>query len=115
MAAVLGVCAAMHPSPTGKGTHEVLGLPKCLICRVTGHERCPSCGMTTAFCHILRGQFSQAQRCNAAAIPVFGLWVAIMLYCAAIAILGKQWLWQEVTVWAVLVLLLLGCWIAAFL
>jgi hypothetical protein len=115
IATVLAICAVVQPSPTGKGTHERLGLPKCVVCRLTGVEQCPSCGLTTGFCHILRGHFEQARMCNAAAIPVFGLCAAVMLYCTVIAIMGKQWLWQEIFILAILMLLLSGCWFGAFM
>lgn len=113
LGAVLIACAATAPSPSGRGTHQRWGLPACLICQVSGRTRCPSCGLTTAFCHILRGQIAQAQNCNPAGLPIFGLWLAAVGYCAAIALVGKRWLAQELLVSAVVFLILLGCWIVA--
>ena len=115
MGGLLGICAWVQPDASGKATHQRLGLPKCLICQVTSWERCPSCGLTTAFCHVMRGQLSQARKCHAAVLPVFGLWLALAAYCALIAALGKQWLVQEIIVGAGLAWVLLGCWIAALL
>jgi hypothetical protein len=39
--------AALHPDPSGHGTHAQLGLPGCGFLAAWGHP-CPTCGMTTA-------------------------------------------------------------------
>jgi len=113
--AVLVLCSLLPPSPQGKGTHQQLGLPGCLVSRVTGLERCPSCGLTTAFCYILHGRLDDAQRCHVAALPVFGLWLLAMSCCVFIAVLGKNWLLQEILVGVSLLTMLLVCWVAAFI
>jgi hypothetical protein len=51
---VLVTAARLHPSPTGTGTHEALGLRECQFKAVTGIP-CPSCGMTTSFAWFVRG------------------------------------------------------------
>lgn len=56
---VLGVAAYLSPSPEGIGTHEQLGLAPCSAMRVLGIP-CPTCGMTTAFSHTVRGEFVAA-------------------------------------------------------
>jgi Protein of unknown function (DUF2752) len=61
---LLAVAAWLTPNPRGLGTHQQLGLPPCTIVEWYG-VRCPSCGMTTAWSHILRGQVVAAFRCNA--------------------------------------------------
>ncbi len=55
---VLLVALKVSPSPTGSGTHQQLDLPAC-----SWMERgvpCPTCGMTTAFSHVVRGQLLSA-------------------------------------------------------
>lgn len=45
----------LSPSPEGHGTHCQLGLPACGFLTVTGYP-CPSCGLTTSFSYLVRGQ-----------------------------------------------------------
>jgi len=56
---VLAVAAWLKPNPAGMGTHTQLGLPPCTAVVVTGYP-CPTCGMTTAFAHTVRGQLLAA-------------------------------------------------------
>jgi len=60
---VLGTAWTLQPSPSGFGTHEQLGLPPCAMVRWFG-LRCPTCGMTTAWSHCVRGQWRQALRAS---------------------------------------------------
>ena len=63
---LLGMLATaiwLTPSPSGQGTHQQLGLPPCTIWAWYGF-RCPSCGMTTAWSHVVRGQVLAACRAN---------------------------------------------------
>lgn len=55
MLAVLAVAVTLRPSERGFGTHEQLGMPPCTVQDSFG-IRCPSCGMTTAWSHMVRGQ-----------------------------------------------------------
>ncbi len=56
---VLSVAAWVSPDPSGLGSHRQLGLPACAAVMLTGYP-CPTCGMTTAFAHTVRGQFVSA-------------------------------------------------------
>ena len=56
---VLLLAARLTPSAAGHGTHVELGLPPCGWA-VTWKHPCPTCGMTTAFAHGVRGQFIAA-------------------------------------------------------
>jgi hypothetical protein len=60
-ALLLALAARASPDPRGLGTHESLGLPPCALYAATGIP-CPSCGMTTAFAHAVRGHFAAAVR-----------------------------------------------------
>jgi len=46
------------------GTHQQLGLPPCTFVAWLG-IRCPSCGMTTSWSHMLRGNVLGAMQANA--------------------------------------------------
>ncbi len=56
---LLSVAFIIQPSADGIGTHQQLGLPKCgwiLVANVP----CPTCGMTTAWSHAVRGELPSA-------------------------------------------------------
>ena len=57
--AVLGMALWLTPDPRGFGTHTQLGQPECGFLLVT-QLPCPTCGMTTAFAHAVRGQWFRA-------------------------------------------------------
>ena len=115
LAVPLLCCAFLKPDPSGRGTHRQLGLPACLVCKVTGVDRCPSCGMTTAFAHAMRGEFRAARRCHPAAPVAFILaWVGL-IYSAAIALTGRQWLCYELPAVSGLTVAALIWWILSFL
>jgi hypothetical protein len=69
-AMVLVVARVLHPSTSGQGTHEQLGLPPCTFHRLTGHG-CPGCGLTTAFAHLVRGHLGAAFAANPVGILLF--------------------------------------------
>jgi hypothetical protein len=57
--ALLATAAVLRPDPRGYGTHQRLGLPPCSFQRFVG-LRCPSCGMTTAWSHWMRGEIGKS-------------------------------------------------------
>lgn len=57
--AVLLVASGLQPSAAGVGTHLQLGLPPCSM-MVQAGVPCPSCGMTTSFSYLVRGQVARA-------------------------------------------------------
>lgn len=57
--ATLSVAAWLRPESRGFGTHQQLGMGVCGWLVATGLP-CPSCGMTTAFAHTVRGQWIAA-------------------------------------------------------
>jgi hypothetical protein len=71
---LLAVAACLRPSALGYGTHQQLGLPPCTSVALFG-RRCPSCGMTTSWAYLLRGQPWLACRANTggALLAVLGL------------------------------------------
>lgn len=68
--AVLAVAAAIEPDVRGYGTHTQLGLPPCGFLLLTGSS-CPGCGLTTAFAHGIRGQWSLAASANPLGLALF--------------------------------------------
>jgi hypothetical protein len=63
--AVFGIAWWLQPDPRGLGSHEQLGLPPCTFHRIVGVP-CPSCGMTTSFCHLVRGDLAKSLEANPA-------------------------------------------------
>jgi hypothetical protein len=64
VATMLFIAARLTPDPHGYGTHQKLGLPPCTFLAIF-RRPCPSCGMTTAWAHVVRGQLASACRANA--------------------------------------------------
>ena len=59
LAASLMLGLVLTPSPTGTGTHTILGLPPCGMLVTTGHP-CPTCGVTTSFILAAHGRLYDA-------------------------------------------------------
>ncbi len=115
---LLAVAAAIEPDARGYGTHTQLGLPPCGFLSLTGSP-CPGCGLTTAFAHGIRGQWSMAASANPLGLALFLVVCACVPLGAAAALRG--WSLDEVVQrfelnrWA---LALAGCavvvWVARF-
>ncbi len=108
---VLLVAVALQPDPSGHGTHEQLGLAPCALKQRTGVP-CPSCGMTTACTHAVRGAWWTAVKTQPAG-------AALALLCAMAAIVSAyalltgrpverhlHWLWRPAILWGAVVLFL---------
>lgn len=90
LAGLLATAACLTPDPAGHGTHTQLGLTECLVMRIW-HVPCPSCGMTTAWAHLMKGNLAAAAGANAG-----GLLLAIMAMIAtpwllASGLAGRWW------------------------
>lgn len=77
---VFGIAAALNPyaddgSARSMATHQQLGLPPCSFVEVADLP-CPSCGMTTSFALLIRGDVRNSLRAN---------WVGTMLACVCLA------------------------------
>jgi hypothetical protein len=81
--APLGVAARLQPDSHGFGTHQQLGLPPCTFLVLFG-RRCPSCGMTTSWAYLVRGQIVQAAAAN-----VGGAVLGVLTAVAAIWLLAS--------------------------
>jgi hypothetical protein len=61
--ALLATAAWLEPDPRGIGTHQQLGLPPCTFQKMFNRP-CPSCGMTTAWSHFVRGHLLSSVEAN---------------------------------------------------
>jgi hypothetical protein len=77
---LLITAATLPPSEHGMGTHQQLGLPPCSFVMFLG-VRCPACGMTTSWAHLMRGQVIQSAYANTG-----GLMLGVL------AALGAPWM-----------------------
>ena len=84
-AAVLLIARALAPDPAGVGTHEQLGLPPCGFHQLTGLP-CPTCGLTTSFAHMARGQVTAALHAHWLGPPLFVLTAVIVVLCTCCAV-----------------------------
>lgn len=89
--AVFAIACWLNPydasgRPLSMETHRQLGLPPCTFYTLTGGLPCPSCGMTTSFALLARGDVWNSLRANAVGtlLAVFGLvLLPWSLLCAA--------------------------------
>lgn len=113
-AAVLAVAIRLRPDPRGWGTHQQLSAAPCGMILVTGLP-CPTCGMTTAFAHTVRGQLIRAFWAQPTGMILALATIAATLVSAVVLVTGRppRWPTRYVTPFAVfftLLALLLGGW-----
>lgn len=61
---LLGIAGSLEPDARGFGTHQQLGMPECTFLSLCGYP-CPSCGMTTSWAYLVRGELVSAVWTNA--------------------------------------------------
>lgn len=88
-AAVLGIAVWLSPDPRGFGTHQQLGFGICGMLLTTGFP-CPTCGMTTAFSHTVRGQWLHAVYAQPTGF-VLALGTAAIAAISLFAIAAGRW------------------------
>jgi len=88
----LVVAGLLVPSPLGLGTHQELGLPPCTMVMLCGC-RCPTCGMTTAWAHMVRGQVVAAVEANSGGAVLALLDMLAVPWLLASAALGRWLAW----------------------
>lgn len=89
-AAVLAVAAWLTPDPSGLGSHRQLGGPACTWVMLFGYP-CPTCGMTTAFAHTVRGQFLSAFAAQPAGLALALLAMAAVGVSLSVLATGRVW------------------------
>lgn len=123
---VFGIAVYLNPynadgSPRNMATHTRLGLPPCNFVEMTG-KPCPSCGMTTSFALLVRGDVGASLNANWVGTTIAVVWAALLVWSFASAIgnrlflipPGRGELIITVIVGGVLVLMI-GRWIAVLL
>jgi hypothetical protein len=93
---LLGVARGLTPEPSGHGTHRQLGLPPCTFLVLFGRP-CPSCGMTTAWACLVRGEVIASFRANAGGAVLAALAAAAAVWLPASAACGRWLGWTPET------------------
>jgi len=113
--AIFAVAAWLKPydavgQPLRMETHRQLGLPPCNFYEWTG-KPCPSCGMTTSFALLVRGDVWNSLKANAVG-TLLALWGIVLIpWCVISSLLGRYLFVRSVEVWllgAVIVFVLLA-------
>lgn len=94
LAGVFGVAFWLNPydadgTPRRMATHTQLGMPPCNFVVVTG-KPCPSCGMTTSFALLVRGDVGASLRANWAGTLIAVLWAGLLVWALAGAARGRM-------------------------
>ena len=105
LATPLVLVTRLRPSSIGLGTHQQLGLPPCAV-RVVWGIPCPSCGMTTSWAHVVRGQGWSAMRAS-----IGGTLLAVVDGVAVLVIARAAWsghwprpVWAVAAAWAMVLI-----------
>ncbi|MCA9102892.1 MAG: DUF2752 domain-containing protein, partial [Planctomycetales bacterium] len=78
----------LQPATEGRGTHQQLGLPPCTFVELF-QQPCPSCGMTTAWSHVVRGHWLSALACNAGGAMLAVTAIATVPWAAVGVVRGR--------------------------
>lgn len=93
LAGVFAVAFWLNPygpdgTPRVRGTHQQLGLPPCNFMALSG-KPCPSCGMTTSFALLVRGDVEASLRANWAGTILALVWAVTLVWALASAVWGR--------------------------
>jgi hypothetical protein len=116
LSALLLIALRLHPDPRHYGTHQQLGLPPCSFYYAFGMP-CPTCGMTTSWSFLMRGEILASLHANAGGVILGMLAIFAVPWSLLASIRGRYFAWTpsgSVVAWvsgsiAVLVLLQWGC------
>jgi hypothetical protein len=75
-------------NPRTMSSHTQLGLPPCNFVVLTG-KPCPSCGMTTSFALLVRGDVFASMRANWVGSVICLLWAGTLVWAVASGVRGK--------------------------
>ena len=93
LVAIFGVAAWLKPydeagQPRTMATHTQLGVPSCNFLVWTG-KPCPSCGMSTSFALLVRGDVRASLKANWVGTLIAILWAVLLPWAFASAWLGR--------------------------
>lgn len=123
---VFGVAFWLNPydadgRPRTMATHTQLGMPPCNFVVFTG-KPCPSCGMTTSFALLVRGDITASLKANWVGSILCVMWAVALMWAIASAVWGRMLVIPPervevifTIVVGVVLALLLGRWIVVLL
>ena len=92
---VFTIAVSLDPYQGGEvwtdGTHQQLGLPPCNFKFLTG-KPCPSCGMTTSFALLVRGDLWSSARANVVGTLLALVCLAVIPWGVLCAVRGRLYL-----------------------
>lgn len=91
LVSLLITAAILSPNRRGMGTHQQLGLPPCSFV-IWFNMRCPACGMTTSWSHLMRGQIVQSMHANTGGMLLALLAIAGAPWMLISAMRGRWWI-----------------------
>ncbi len=127
LAGVFGVAVYLNPyqadgTPKTMATHTQVGLPPCNFVTLTGGKPCPSCGMTTSFALLVRGDVGASLKANWVGTLLAASWAGLLVWSVASALTGRFWFvppgrGELVTtiIVGVFLVLMLGRWVGVLL
>jgi hypothetical protein len=94
---VFGVAIYLDPYQGGKvhlmEVHRQLGMNSCTFKLLT-EMPCPSCGMTTSFALLVRGDLVNSVRANCAGTMLAFMGMFAIVWCSGVAWTGR-WIWSH--------------------
>ena len=114
-AGLLTLAACLKPDPRGLGTHQQLGFPTCTMVTLFGYP-CPTCGMTTAFAHTVRGELILAFKAQPAGLALAIATILVASVSLGVVATGNVWVvnWYRISparVTLLVILVVLGGWL----
>src|SRR4051812_2415502 len=126
LAAVFGVAVYLDPynpdgTPRTMATHTKLGIPPCNFVTWAG-KPCPSCGMTTSFALLVRGDMVSSLRANWVGTILATFWAGLLVWSVASGVVGRPLLIPKgrgelviTVIVGVFLVLMLGRWLGVLL
>ena len=114
-AGLLTLAAYLDPDPRGLGTHQQLGFPTCTMVTLLGYP-CPTCGMTTAFAHTIRGELISAFKAQPAGLVLAVTTILAASVSLGVVATGKVWVvnWYRLSparITLLVILVVFGGWV----
>lgn len=126
LAAVFAIATMINPYgpdgvPRRMATHTQIGLPECNFVALTG-KPCPSCGMTTSFALLVRGDVRESLNANWVGTTLAVFWAGLLVWAVASGLTGRSLMIRPgrgelvvTVVVGVFLVLMLGRWVGVLL